>query len=242
MRLDAGVATGDEVGVRYGPELASLTAWAPTRDEATRRLARALVTSQLHGPATNRDLLVRALRHPDFRAATLDTDFVPQHPELLAPLMSTVDSHRLAGLAAALAAAAQRRRQAPVLASLSSGWRNVPSGAQTAVYTSPMGTIEIGYRFDRAGELCHWWVREIDPDEVDLAGLGNPSSRPDDRPPVALVSATGQRVVLDVAGVLSSYAIHRAGVVSYVDSPDGSVALVELPRYPASVAPDEGLV
>ncbi|QSB14544.1 acety-l/propionyl-CoA carboxylase subunit alpha [Natronosporangium hydrolyticum] len=240
LRLDSGVATGEEVGTHYGPELASLTAWAPTRHEATRRLARALTGAHLHGPTTNRELLVRALRHPDFQAATLDTDFLPRHPELLAPLLSVVDSHRLAGLAAALAAAADRRGRARALATIGSGWRNVPSGAQTTVYASPMGTFEIGYRFDRTEELQHWWVRGVDPDEVDLAGLGQPTSRPADRPPVALVSATGERVVLDVAGVLTSYSVHRVGEVSYVDCPDGSVALTELPRYPASVAPAEG--
>ena len=94
-----------------------------------------------------------------------------------------------------------------------------------------MGTVEIGYRLDRAGELESWWVRAVDPDELDLAGLGQPNSLPEDHPPVALLSVASDEVVLDVAGVRLTYAVHRVGDVSYVDSTDGSVVLTELPRY-----------
>ncbi|MYS22715.1 propionyl-CoA carboxylase alpha chain, partial [Streptomyces sp. DvalAA-14] len=66
LRLDAGVTGGEEIGVRYDPMLAKVIAWAPTRPEAVRRLADALRRARLHGPATNRDLLVRALLHPQF--------------------------------------------------------------------------------------------------------------------------------------------------------------------------------
>ncbi|SEN96138.1 propionyl-CoA carboxylase alpha chain [Actinacidiphila rubida] len=79
LRLDAGVAGGDTIGVHYDPMLAKVIAWAPTRAEAVRRLAGALERTRLHGPRTNRDLLVRALRHPEFAAARLDTAFLERH-------------------------------------------------------------------------------------------------------------------------------------------------------------------
>src|SRR6266568_2073894 len=44
--------------------------------------------------------------------------------------------------------------------------------------------------------------------------------------------AAPDHVVLDVDGVRRRYDIHRVGDVSYVDGPDGSVALTELPRFP----------
>jgi propionyl-CoA carboxylase alpha chain len=49
------------------------------------------------------------------------------------------------------------------------------------------------------------------------------------------VSASADRVVLDVSGVRLAYAVHRVGDVSYVDSSEGSVALVEVPRFPPPV-------
>jgi len=38
--------------------------------------------------------------------------------------------------------------------------------------------------------------------------------------------------VLDVDGVRRRYDVHRVGDVSYVDGPEGSVTLTELPRFP----------
>lgn len=239
LRRDAAVADGCEVGAHYDSTLATLVAWAPSRLEAARLLAVTLARARLHGVVTNRDLLVRVLRSPTFLAGAVDTAFLDDHPEVFAPLLSSVDGGRLSCLAAALAAAAARRARAPLLGSLTSGWRNVPSGAQTAVYAGPMGTVEIGYRLGRSGELESWWARAVDPDELDLAGLGQPSSLPDDHPPVAVVSADAEQVVLDVAGVRLAFSVHRVGSLSYVDSVEGSVVLTEVPRYPVPVPVDD---
>ncbi|MFI6759288.1 biotin carboxylase N-terminal domain-containing protein [Micromonospora sp. NPDC050417] len=233
LRLDSGVRDGATVGVHYDSMLAKLVAWAPTRSEAARLLANALSRAELHGVRTNRDLLVRVLRHPEFRAGAIDTGFLDRHPELFAPLLSSVEAVRVSCLAAALAGAAARRRSAPVLASLPSGWRNVPAGAQTSVFDGPSGPVEVGYRLDRTGALATWWVRPVDPDELDLAGLHpTVAPLPDDSPAVTILATEPDRVVLDVAGVRVAFAVHRVDSVSYVDGPDGSVTLTELPRFP----------
>jgi propionyl-CoA carboxylase alpha chain len=231
LRLDSGVTDGSVVSVYYDSMLAKLIVWAPTRHEAARLLAATLARSEIHGVVTNRDLLVRVLRHPQFLAGSADTGFLERHPEVFAPLLSSVDAVRLSCLAAALAGAAARRADASVQASLPSGWRNVATGAQTTVYDGPAGPVEVGYRLDRAGELAGWWVRAIDPEELDLAGLGQ-SGPADEHPPVAVISADPARVVLDVAGIRLSFGIHRVAEVSYVDSAEGSVSLTELSRFP----------
>jgi propionyl-CoA carboxylase alpha chain len=180
---------------------------------------------------TNRDLLVRVLRHPAFAAGDVDTGFLDRHPEVFAPLLSSVDAVRISCLAATLAGAAARPRAAPVLASLPSGWRNVPSGSQTAVYDGPAGPVEVGYRMNRHGDLAGWWVRAVDPEELDLAGLGQ-APVIDDHPPTVVVHAAEDKVVLDVNGIRLTFGVHRVGEVSYVDSPEGSVTLRELSRFP----------
>ncbi|RSM51376.1 acety-l/propionyl-CoA carboxylase subunit alpha [Actinoplanes sp. ATCC 53533] len=231
LRLDAGVVDGTVVGVHHDSTLAKLVAWAPTRQEAARMLASALTRTQLHGVVANRDLLVRVLRHQAFRIGDMDTGFLDRHPEVFAPLLSSVDAVRISCLAAALAGAAARRAAAPVLQSLPSGWRNVPSGSQTAVYDGPAGPVEVGYRMNRHGELAGWWVRAVDPEELDLAGLGQAPTL-DDHPPTVVVHADGGRVDLDVNGIRLSLKVHRVGDISYVDSPEGSVTLRELSRFP----------
>ncbi|WP_433827608.1 biotin carboxylase N-terminal domain-containing protein [Actinoplanes sp. CA-015351] len=231
LRLDAGVADGSTIGMHHDPMLAKLIAWAPSRQEAARMLASALARAQIHGVVSNRDLLVRALRHHSFRAGDLDTGFLDRHPEVFAPLLSSVDAVRLSCLAAALAGAAARRATAPVLNSLPSGWRNVPSGSQTAVYDGPTGPVEVGYRMNRHGALAGWWVRAVDPEELDLAGLGQ-APVADEHPPIVIVQASADRVVLNVQGIRLAVLVNRVGDVSYVDSPEGSVTLREISRFP----------
>ncbi|MER5851461.1 biotin carboxylase N-terminal domain-containing protein, partial [Streptomyces sp. NPDC002012] len=102
LRLDTGYTGGDTIGVHYDPMLAKVIAHAPTRGEAVRLLARALERTCIRGPVTNRDLLVRSLRHPDFRAARRDTGFYDRHLDALTPAPDEAD-HRTAALAAALA-------------------------------------------------------------------------------------------------------------------------------------------
>jgi len=96
--------------MHHDPMLAKLVAWAPSRQEAARMLASALARTHLHGVVSNRDLLVRVLRHHAFRAGDLDTGFLDRHPEVFAPLLSSVDAVRLSCLAAALAGAAPNQR------------------------------------------------------------------------------------------------------------------------------------
>lgn len=178
LRLDSGVVDGSTVGVHYDSMLAKLVAWAPTRAEAARLLAGALARAELHGVTTNRDLLVRVLRSPEFRAAEVDTGFLDRHDEVFAPLLPP-NGVPLAALAAALASAAARRSTATVLAGLPSGWRNVPAFPQVTRYAGQHGEIEVRYRLDRAGTLAEWSTHPMTGDDSG-----------DNTPAVTLVGAT----------------------------------------------------
>ncbi|MGQ3553004.1 acetyl/propionyl/methylcrotonyl-CoA carboxylase subunit alpha [Streptomyces rochei] len=139
IRLDTGCTDGDDIGVHYDPMLAKAVAHAPTRAEAVRRLAGALERAAVHGPVTNRDLLVRSLRHEEFASARMDTGFYDRHlADLTAPAPDP-----LAPLAAALADAHGRSRFG--------GWRNVPSQPQVKRYTMAGEEHEVRYRHTRTG-------------------------------------------------------------------------------------------
>ncbi|MET8817283.1 acetyl/propionyl/methylcrotonyl-CoA carboxylase subunit alpha [Streptomyces rochei] len=139
IRLDTGCTDGDDIGVHYDPMLAKAVAHAPTRAEAVRRLAGALERAAVHGPVTNRDLLVRSLRHEEFASARMDTGFYDRHlADLTAPAPDP-----LAPLAAALADAHGRSRFG--------GWRNVPSQPQVKRYTMAGEEHEARYRHTRTG-------------------------------------------------------------------------------------------
>ena len=144
VRVDAGVVDGDEVSAHYDPLLAKVVAHGPNRDAAARKLAAALAGAQLHGLATNRDLLVRVLRSDGF-AAGPHTGFLDEQPELVAPLAGPAEV-AVAALVAALAGSARRRATAPVQRTVPAGWRNNPSQPATAAYTGPDGELTVTYR------------------------------------------------------------------------------------------------
>ena len=85
IRLDSGVAEGQEVSAYYDSMLAKLVAWGPDRQSAIGRMQRALESFPVLGVTTNIPFLIRAIAHPDFRSGDYDTGFIAKHPELTAP-------------------------------------------------------------------------------------------------------------------------------------------------------------
>ncbi len=162
VRLDSGVESGSNVGIFYDPMLAKVICWAADREQAAAALSAALSRARIHGLTTNRDLLVRVLRHPAFLAGQTDTAFFDKHglDSLAAPLISDSGA-QLSALAAAVADAAARKATAKVLGGLPSGWRNLPSQLQRKTYervidsqpdpVSEATRYEIGYRIDSTG-------------------------------------------------------------------------------------------
>ena len=164
VRVDAGVVDGDVVSAHYDPLLAKVVAHGPTRAAAARTLAAALAGAELHGIATNRDLLVRVLRSDGF-AAGPHTGFLDERPELVAPLAGPAEV-TTAALVAALAGSVRRRAAAPVQRSLPAGWRNNPSQPATATYAGPDGEVTVTYR------PAPVTVASATPDEVVLVDDG----------------------------------------------------------------------
>ncbi|MFI9818535.1 acetyl/propionyl/methylcrotonyl-CoA carboxylase subunit alpha [Saccharothrix variisporea] len=144
VRVDSGVEDGSVVGVHYDPMLAKVVAWGETRAAAVRKLANALDRAELHGLVTNRELLVRTLRHPAFAAGDTHTGFLAQHGLTKRPDVDV----RPAALAAALALAENRRTALPL------GWRNVPSQPQKVGFEFDGESVEISYRHTRDGVIC----------------------------------------------------------------------------------------
>ncbi|MBB5106713.1 acetyl/propionyl/methylcrotonyl-CoA carboxylase subunit alpha [Streptomyces spectabilis] len=139
VRLDTGYAGGDTIGVHYDAMLAKVVAYAPTRAEAVRKLAGALERTVVHGPVTNRELLVRSLRHPEFAAGRVDTSFYDRHlPELTGP-DDAGPQVRYAPLAAALAESRGRSRFG--------GWRNLRSQPQVKRYRDAADGTEHEVRY-----------------------------------------------------------------------------------------------
>ncbi|MFF5725362.1 acetyl/propionyl/methylcrotonyl-CoA carboxylase subunit alpha [[Kitasatospora] papulosa] len=209
LRLDTGYAGGDTIGVHYDPMIAKIIAHAPTRTEAVRLLARALERSRIHGPVTNRDLLVRSLRHPDFVAARLDTGFYDRHLAALTATAPGEDSaRRLAATAAALAAAGPSPAGSGAGPARFGAWRNLPAQPQTRRYRSePDGTeYEIAYRTGRDG--------------IPAPGSGE-----------RVVAVHPGAVTLETGCLTRQFTVTVHGDRVHVDTSSGSYAFTALPRF-----------
>jgi 3-methylcrotonyl-CoA carboxylase alpha subunit len=117
IRVDAGVAAGNEVTPYYDPMIAKIIASAPTRTDALERLAQALDETRVIGPRTNALFLAALLRTRGFRTGKFDTGFIESN------LTTLVPPHEpdLAAAAAGLARLIEREQKSIAARTLGDG-------------------------------------------------------------------------------------------------------------------------
>lgn len=213
VRVETELRDGSEVSPYYDPLLAKVIVHAPTRSEAARRLERVLSRARLHGVTTNRDLLVRLLGHPEFLDGRTTTDFLDRHdPAELGRPLADEGADRLHAAAAALAAQTERRKKAPVLRSIPTGWRNNPSKFQHARLDTASGEVAVDYHWQR-GQLL-----------LKINGVEQESVRCE--------RCEQDMVELEIDGVRRTYEVHHVKDKFYVDSPLGASVVTEVDRFP----------
>jgi propionyl-CoA carboxylase alpha chain len=222
IRLDSGVETGSVVGTHYDAMLAKVMAWAPTREEALRRLAGTLARTRIHGLTTNRDLLVNVLRHEAVLAGDVSTDFFDRHDlAALAAPSSGEELLGLSGFAAAVAIAERHRAARAEQRRIPVAWRNVVSQPQVTRFTCATSALTRTTIADKAGH------GEL---EVRWHG-GRDGYRPADRDDVRVTTAGPDRVVLETGGLTRAFDVAVRGDRVDVESSLGHAALVRLPRF-----------
>ena len=88
LRLDSGVAQGQDVSIYYDPMLAKLIAWAPNRDLSLRRMEVALSEFLVLGVITNIPLLRAVMGHAQFQRGEYDTGFLEWNPAVTQPAIT----------------------------------------------------------------------------------------------------------------------------------------------------------
>jgi len=219
IRVDTGYGDGSVVSTYYDAMLAKVIAWAPTREEAARRLDEALRGAQLHGPTTNRDLLVHVLRHPEFLAGATDTGFLDRHDAAtLATPVTSPTTARVHAVAAVLAAQSAARDHSPLPAGIPVGWRNVGPATQPVELVDDDGAvITVAITESRTGVVA----------TVDGESL-----------PVIVHAQSADVIDLEVDGHRTRCSVHRVPDATtgtarvYVDSALGATASTESARFP----------
>ena len=218
VRVDAGYASGNVVSPHYDAMLAKVIGYGSSRDEAARRLERALRHARVHGVITNLGLLAAILAEPEFLAGRTDTGYLTRHDPaaLAAPPGEAVAA--VHALAAALARQAANRAAAPVLSTLPSGWRNVPSARHHAEYVAEGSgaSLTVAYRVDG-------------PDVIATVNDAAPGTA------VVIRECTPELADLEIDGIRRRYQVQRVpddfgAVLVYVSGPGTSVTLAEVTR------------
>jgi len=122
VRLDGCVYDGWVVPMDYDPLLAKLAVWAETRDQATRRMIRALREYDVGGIRTNIGFFRQILEDEEFRAARLHTGFIDEFFARHRPEAAPAELRELAALAASLYASAPPRAATAAGQTVASRW------------------------------------------------------------------------------------------------------------------------
>jgi acetyl-CoA carboxylase biotin carboxylase subunit len=76
VRTDGYVYEGYEIPIHYDPMISKLIVWGGNRDEAIRRMRRALYEYKITGVKTSIKFLERIMNHPDFIEGKYNTHFI----------------------------------------------------------------------------------------------------------------------------------------------------------------------
>ena len=210
-RFDSGIETGSNVGIEFDPMLAKVIVHAPTRSEASLRLARVLETTRIQGLITNRDFLVNVLRNPSFLAGDTTTDFI----ERVTPARGRTPARGEiieAGIAAAMFAQSERRARSNILKRIRSGWRNSIMPPELIEYTIGDEELTLEYQSQRNGSF----LAMVDDQKLE----------------VFVKSREGQQITMEIEGRLVTCTVTADGDRWITHGPAGQIELTELPRFP----------
>jgi acetyl/propionyl-CoA carboxylase alpha subunit len=102
VRVDAGVAEGQNITVHYDPMIAKVITSGETREAAWARASLALRNFEILGLRHNSPFLLALLTHPDVLACRTHTRFIEEHLDELTTASSEDNTHAQVALAALL--------------------------------------------------------------------------------------------------------------------------------------------
>ena len=98
VRDDSSLFNGYQVTTFYDPMLSKLIVWGKDRNDAIKRMARALDEYIVLGLKTNLGFLNRLMAEKDFIAGKLDTGFIDKHKKLLKIPKESLEISSIAGV------------------------------------------------------------------------------------------------------------------------------------------------
>jgi acetyl-CoA carboxylase biotin carboxylase subunit len=124
IREDSGVTIGNEISLYYDPMISKLISWAPTRNEAIKRMVRALSEYELQGIQSTIPFLIKVLEHKRFAEGNFTTNFIVEEKSLF---KMNEKRGKIAALAAAIYFELEKERKKfqEITETTISNWKHV---------------------------------------------------------------------------------------------------------------------
>ena len=214
VRIDHGLVEGQDVTPFYDPMLAKVIAYGATRDDARRKLVRAVENCVLLGVNANQRFLANLLGNPEFAAGNATTAFIAEHFSSDESLTQQVPAARELAVAAALLyqASANSRAHQQGLA----GWRS----AGNAPWQFTL----------KQGEQTHKVALDVQRDGAQpslLATVG------DHQLNVRLLSSDDRWLTFELDGIRQRQAYHLEGDTLHLYGHFGNLSLADVSHAPA---------
>ncbi|MES2818389.1 MAG: acetyl/propionyl/methylcrotonyl-CoA carboxylase subunit alpha [Pseudomonadota bacterium] len=214
IRLDHGLVEGQTVSPFYDPMLAKIVAHGATRDEARRKLIRAVEDCVLLGVNGNQRFLANLLAHPEFAAGRATTAFIAEHfaeDPSLTPQAPTAQE-----LAVAAALLYQHSADARAHQRELAGWRNAGNAPWRFVLKQADNRFVVELEVHLAGSQPRLQAR-VGEALVDLR----------------LLASDGRWLTLELDGIRRRLAYHQAGERLWLYGQYGNLELLDATHEPA---------
>ena len=155
-RWDSGVTEGSEIGTKFDPMLAKIISYAPTRNDAALKLARALESAHIGGIKTNRDFLITCLRSQEFLDGDTTSDFIDRVNPDRKIRLSPIEIEHVISISA-LWIQERNRLKANIASFMSSGWTNGRLPKQNITFIFDNEEYKVLYKYKRnIGYVFEW--------------------------------------------------------------------------------------
>jgi propionyl-CoA carboxylase alpha chain len=155
-RWDSGVTEGSEIGTKFDPMLAKIISYAPTRNDAALKLARALESAHIGGIKTNRDFLITCLRSQEFLDGDTTSDFIDRVNPDRKIRLSPIEIEHVISISA-LWIQERNRLKANTASFMSSGWTNGRLPKQNITFIFDNEEYKVLYKYKRnIGYVFEW--------------------------------------------------------------------------------------
>jgi geranyl-CoA carboxylase alpha subunit len=214
VRIDHGLIEGQEVTPFYDPMLAKVIAYGATRDEARRKLVRAVEECVLLGVNGNQRFLANLLKHPEFAAGNATTAFIGEHftdDPSLSPQLPGASELAIAAALLYQESANSRAHQREL-----AGWRSAGSAPWRFILKQGEQKFTVELDVMTAGsqpklQAC------IGESKVDLQ----------------LLASDGRWLTMQLGGVRRRIAYHHDGEKLWLYGPFGNLELTDVTHEPA---------